>query len=149
MTATGRAARSTKQTREIAEALAARARDGEHGKSIERIIETLTDDMRAAVDDLRSRVKALENKPEPLIPKQPANDLTAIPQAIGTIVERIEALEDRNDAGADLYEGVANALRMVADLSKMIQRNRARADGQHGMVVDELSHLANVIRRAG
>jgi len=103
----------------------------------------------SAFDALGRRVKALEDKPEPLMPKQPANDLTAIPQAIGTIVERIEALEDRNDAGADLYEGMANALRMVADLSKMMERNRARADGQHGMVVDELSHLASVMRRAG
>ena len=149
MTATGRAARSTKQTREIADALAARARDGENGKSIERIIETLPDDVRAAIDDLRSRVKALEDKPAPLIPKQPANDPTQLPLAIGKIMERIEALEDRNDAGAELYEGMAGALRMVADLSKRMESNRARADGQHGMVVDELSQLATVIRRAG
>ena len=119
-------------------------------------LEALEAAQKASLSALEARVTALEEKPTPLMPKHPANDITAIPAAIGNLVERNEALEDRiealegkEDAGADMFETMARVLRMVSDVSQEIGRNRARADGQHGMVVDELSHLAGVIRRAG
>ena len=119
-------------------------------------LEALEAAQKASLSALEARVTALEEKPTPLMPKHPANDITAIPAAIGNLVERNEALEDRiealegkEEAGADMFETMARVLRMVSDVSQEIGRNRARADGQHGMVVDELSHLAGVIRRAG
>jgi len=94
-----------------------------------------------AFKELMERVSTLEHEPRNITP--------AVPKVVETVITRIEALEDRSDAGADMYETMALALRAVADLSKQIESNRARSDGQHGMVVDELSHLAGVIRMAG
>ena len=124
MIATGHSER----TKQIIDHITQKARDGKDGAIVVRTDET-------AIQELRRRIEALET-----LPLKPANDPAAIPLAIGKLVERIEALEQRpidatptavsQDDIADLQSAIedvgVSALKAVHVLMKRIDALEAR-----------------------
>ena len=124
MIATGHSER----TKQIIDHITQKARDGKDGAIVVRTDET-------AIQELRRRIEALET-----LPPKPANDPAAIPLAIGKLLERIEALEQRpidttptavsQDDIADLQSAIkdvgVSALKAVHVLMKRIDALEAR-----------------------
>jgi len=132
---TGRAERSTKQADAIADAFAARARDGQDGVSTSREIvvrEALKPEIEQAIADLQTRVTNLENKPDKLMPVA-ANDAVAVPKGLGDLLERVLHVESNMasqadiDAFASIIGDIGNAaITHAGVLSKRIDALEAR-----------------------
>jgi len=115
MTSTGLAERSTKRSSDIAAALAARARDGEDGQLV--TIEKAPEGLEERVANLAVRLKALEDRPTPLIPSN-ANEQIVIPQGVMDLADRITNLEERANAGPDIKEDIDELATMIGDIGK-------------------------------
>lgn len=126
MTATGHSDRA----KQIVDHITQRAKDGKDGAIVVRTDET-------AIQELRRRIDNLE-----ALPPKPANDPAAIPLAIGKIIERLDALENRPTAllptepdetqlqqlGQDLAELSAAVLMHIRVLQKRVEACEARFD---------------------
>lgn len=107
MTVTGLVARSTKRATDIAKALADRAKDGVTEVIVrEEQVPTDFDSRLAAIEEkclafatfgqafdaLSNRIKALEERPQVVAPK---NDAVAVPAAFGELVAKVTDIAER------------------------------------------------------
>jgi hypothetical protein len=152
---TGRAERSTKQAGAIADAFAARARDGVNGVSTSREVvvrETISPTIEQAIVDLQTRVTDLENRPEPLM-QVAANDAVAVPKGLGDLLERVLSVETNMVSQADIDElasiigDIGNAgMTHAGVLSKRIDALEARVSNLPSDLLAEVGRAQAELR---
>jgi hypothetical protein len=152
---TGRAERSTKQAGAIADAFAARAKDGADGVSASREVvvrETISPTIEQSIANLQIRVTNLENRPEPLM-RVAANDAMAVPKAFGDLVERVLSVEANMasqaniDALASIIGDIGNATMTHAGvLSKRIDALEARVSNLPSDLLAEVGRAQAELR---
>jgi polyhydroxyalkanoate synthesis regulator phasin len=113
------------------------------------------DALKARVDDLARRMKAIEERPEPLIPNN-SNEPVVIPKGVLDLVERVSLLESRQsgevsqsdiDTLASIIGDICNAaITHAGVLSKRIDALEARVSNLPSDLLAEVGRAQAELR---